>query len=121
MRLSNQFSGATNINQKQQQLRSMDIIPLSSNTTFKDQEQMVKDFRRYASNRVGAKINEDISVKQRVKNAMNDQQVKSHHTEREANQKSAAKAEIKSNDMIHTEKLVDKIENPKTIKREHTL
>jgi hypothetical protein len=29
MRLSNQFSGATNINQKQQQLRSMDIIPLS--------------------------------------------------------------------------------------------
>jgi hypothetical protein len=46
---------------------------------------MVKDFRRYASNRVGAKINEDISVKQRVKNAMNDQQAKSHHTEREAN------------------------------------
>ena len=81
---------------------------------------MVKDFRRYASNRVGAKIHEDISVKQRVKDAMNDQ-VKSHHTEGEAKQPSAAKAEIKSNDMVHTEKLVDKIENPKTIKREHTL
>ena len=82
---------------------------------------MVKDLRRYASNRVGAKMNEDISVKQRVKNAMNEQQAKNHHAEREAKQKSAAKAEIKSNDMIHTEKLVDKIENPKTIKREHTL
>lgn len=79
----------------------------------------MKDFRRYASNRVGAKINEDISVKQRVKNAINE--VKTHRTEREANQPSAAKAEIKSKDVMHTEKLMAKIENPKTIKREHTL
>ena len=35
---------------------------------------MVKDFRRYAANRVGAKIHEDISVKQRVIDAMDEQE-----------------------------------------------
>ena len=51
----------------------MEVRHLSSNT-FKDQENMVKDFKRYARNRVGKKIHENISVKKRVEHAMEEQE-----------------------------------------------